>query len=348
MAIILGILKILGIVVLIILGIMLCFLFCVLFGPICYRLEGSYKEQCPYAKGSVSFFGPFLKVTFGYIDKEGLWYRVRLLFFTLFSNDSEFLEKKQRKQQKKANAQKVRKQQKEEKQRKKKAKIQQREEQKERKRTDTKQQEEKEVKEKLETLEKEKSNLKCDAVEGKEDNSKMKNTAWEQEKKITKQKKYKKKRNKKTFFQWIREKMTKLLHGFKNKWKRFCKVKKKIQLLIKLKNAETTKLAYKAVKKECAFVVKHCKPRKVKGEVAFGFKDPCQTGEVLAVCGVLYPLFRDKIQVIPYFEEPLLRAEIALKGHIQIVFIAVAACKIYTNKFIKKTIERWERITGGK
>lgn len=83
MHILLLILKIIGIALLVILGVVLTLILLLLFVPFCYRAEGSYYEARPYAMIRVRYLFPLLHVFVQYKD-ETLEGKVKLFGFTIY------------------------------------------------------------------------------------------------------------------------------------------------------------------------------------------------------------------------------------------------------------------------
>lgn len=81
----------------------------------------------------------------------------------------------------------------------------------------------------------------------------------------------------------------------------------------------------------------HILPRKVRGHVTVGFEDPSMTGQLLAAAGVLYPLYREQIQITPVFDRQVLEGEVKIKGRIFGVAFAWTAWKIYRNQDVRIT-----------
>ena len=82
MAIFLTILKVIGIILLILLGIILLFIALILFTPISYRLSAVHNEDQTKANVKVGFL--FIKALAGYEKGVGLDYSVKALFFKVF------------------------------------------------------------------------------------------------------------------------------------------------------------------------------------------------------------------------------------------------------------------------
>ena len=89
------------------------------------------------------------------------------------------------------------------------------------------------------------------------------------------------------------------------------------------------------------------KPRVIKGSVHYGFHDPAITGEVLAGISMFYPVVAPHFEIVPDFLEACFEGEVTIKGHIRLIHVALAAVTLFLDRTIKKTIKRFQRITGG-
>lgn len=139
-----------------------------------------------------------------------------------------------------------------------------------------------------------------------------------------------------------------LSEKIKNKWesikasfKNLCeKVKslleKKDRIMELLKN-ETHVAAYQKVKKELFFILKKWKPRKSRIQLHFGFEDPCTTGQVLAVIGIIYPFLGDDLVVEPDFEKQIFKGNIYVKGIVRCSHLAGAAIRLLLSKKVRTT-----------
>lgn len=107
-------------------------------------------------------------------------------------------------------------------------------------------------------------------------------------------------------------------------------------------NQETMKLILRQVKA----LFRHILPRKVQGQVTFGFDDPYLTGQVLAGASLFYAWYGQKIDFIPVFEEPVLDGELKLKGRIRLGTLLWCCLRVYLNKNFRVLLKRW-RNEGG-
>lgn len=83
----------------------------------------------------------------------------------------------------------------------------------------------------------------------------------------------------------------------------------------------------------------HVMPRKYKGFLRIGMKDPAWTGRILSILGILYPLYREKIKIIPEFEQTVFEGEILLAGRIRAFVLLRIGLGLYLNRELKQLIK---------
>ncbi|MEF9997508.1 MAG: DUF2953 domain-containing protein [Lachnospiraceae bacterium] len=83
--------------------------------------------------------------------------------------------------------------------------------------------------------------------------------------------------------------------------------------------------------------MKFLKPKKLKAKIHFGFEDPYNTGQVLAIVSVLYPFFGSHIIVDPDFEHQVFDGNFYIKGHIRVVYIIIIAWNLFWDKNVRTT-----------
>lgn len=94
-------------------------------------------------------------------------------------------------------------------------------------------------------------------------------------------------------------------------------------------------------KKELSWMFKKLKPDKFEADFIVGMEDPAATGEILAVCGMLYPLIGPNIRVVGDFECEKMRIEgrLYMRGRIRAFTFLRIAIRIYFNRNIKQLIK---------
>lgn len=102
---------------------------------------------------------------------------------------------------------------------------------------------------------------------------------------------------------------------------------------------EPFKRSFALCKDELSAIGKSLQPDKWEAQMIIGLDDPAATGEVLAVCGMLYPLFAGHVNVAGDFEKKRLEGCVLIKGKIRMFTFLHAVVRIYFNKDIKKLIK---------
>lgn len=98
---------------------------------------------------------------------------------------------------------------------------------------------------------------------------------------------------------------------------------------------ERVMAALGVVKLHLQRLLKHILPKKIKGQVVYGFEDPCTTGQVLAGISVLYPVYYKHLSISPDFSGQILNGNIDFKGRIYVVYLLKSALAIFFNKNIQ-------------
>lgn len=102
--------------------------------------------------------------------------------------------------------------------------------------------------------------------------------------------------------------------------------------------------AFKFVKKEFGILARHLRPRRIRGVVTFGFEDPYRTGQVLAGLSILYPFYGENVEIYPDFEQKILVGDLYIKGHIRMVHLASLLCRLFFNRYIRRTYRDYKKI----
>ena len=100
---------------------------------------------------------------------------------------------------------------------------------------------------------------------------------------------------------------------------------------------ENHKAAFTHGKKELVWVKRFLKPKKLRVKLHFGFEDPYHTGQVLALCGMLYAFVGENMDLEPDFEKRVLEGSVYVKGRLRTVHMAVFAAKMLLDKNIRST-----------
>lgn len=119
---------------------------------------------------------------------------------------------------------------------------------------------------------------------------------------------------------------------FADRIKRICEKASSLRETVEdEENQKTVRLLISRVK----YLLHHLRFRKFEGRLAFGFEDPATVGRMLAVLSMFYPLYGECFTITPVFDHTLFEGEIALKGHVRLIHILIAAIQLMMNKKIR-------------
>lgn len=99
---------------------------------------------------------------------------------------------------------------------------------------------------------------------------------------------------------------------------------------------ETFQRSFALCKGELLTIARSLKPKRFEATLVVGTDDPALTGEILAVCGMLYPILGPKVNVAGDFEKKRLEGRVFVKGKLRLFTFIRAAVRIYFNKEIRK------------
>lgn len=122
------------------------------------------------------------------------------------------------------------------------------------------------------------------------------------------------------------------LHQIKEKWY-------KIKAFIK---DEINKAGLSRSLKSLLNILKHIRPKKLQVNLQFGTGDPCSTGQVLGVLSVFYGYYGKSIQLIPNFNESVLKGTIFCIGRIRLLTLLIICIKLILDKKFKQLLNNFK------
>jgi len=107
-----------------------------------------------------------------------------------------------------------------------------------------------------------------------------------------------------------------------------------------------TKRAAKYVMKKVVKILKSIRPRKCKGDVTFGLRDPKTMGMICGYSGMLYPVYHKAIDVKPVFgaDHTVIDGEIEIKGRIILMTIVARAVPILFKKDCRRVWKDFKKL----
>ena len=301
--IILTILKVIGILLLAVLGLVLFFLLSALFVPVCYRMWGKRTATVLEGKASVSWLFGLIRLSVGYVDSQS---KLELYLFGIpllaLKDRIDRWRKKHRKPGKRMRQGKS---------------------------SDTKP---------ADQMRKDNQAVQVKEPAEKPVQDQVDSDSTEQEPDTAA-----------VIFQKIKEILLKIwrfpgrvlerIRKSRLTFRQFCdKIKKWYRFL----QMDDTKQALLFLKGKGFLVLRHMLPVNIQGNLHFGFEDPSITGQVLAVAGMVYPLYGETFRLIPGVEQQVCGGEGNLKGRVFGGYLLLQAWQIYRCKEIRRTYQRFQ------
>lgn len=295
------ILKIIGIALAVILGLVLFVVLVVLFVPIRYRARIIYKPEHLEVTGRVSFLFSMLSVTVRYLEK--FTYQGRLFGFAFLDSERKKKPKKQKKEEQSKQEE---------------VEIEQEEPQ-----LLEEQEEPKQVEPVVEEIEEPTLDEVLDEM--------IEEQAVETGEPIAEEKI--------SFFEKIRLKVEQIRETIDTIIRKIKKIWHQKEAVQQILEKPRTKRAISFTFGKVIKMLRHILPRKLKGYLIFGSGDPATTGKVLAVLGIVYAKTGPLIDITPNFEEKQLECDLEIRGKIQIIVLVVLAVQIILNKEVRQLIQ---------
>lgn len=120
--------------------------------------------------------------------------------------------------------------------------------------------------------------------------------------------------------------------SFADRIKRICE---KLSSLRAAVEDEENQKAFRLLISRVKYLLHHLRFRRFEGRLRFGFDDPAMMGWILGVLSLFYPLYGESFTITPVFDHTLFEGEIALKGHVRLIHILIAAIQLMMNKKIR-------------
>lgn len=102
---------------------------------------------------------------------------------------------------------------------------------------------------------------------------------------------------------------------------------------------ETHKKAFLKLKNEAFHLLKKLKPKKIQGEITFGFEDPSLTGRLLAWISMIYPWIGEHTDITPDFEHRTLSGDLSIRGRLYVITPVVTAIRLILSKAVRRSFK---------
>lgn len=134
----------------------------------------------------------------------------------------------------------------------------------------------------------------------------------------------------------ITEKIKCTYHKFCDKINEITEKKDKISDFL---TDETHKNAFLKLKNEAFHLLKKLKPKKIQGEITFGFEDPSLTGRLLAWISMIYPWIGEHTDITPDFEHRTLSGDLSIRGRLYVITPVVTAIRLILSKAVRRSFK---------
>lgn len=329
MSVVLTILKIIGIILLILLGLVLLIGSLILFVPIRYQLLLQCDQDIE-VRAVISYLLHFIHVSIGYHEKKPNG-KIRILgipVYNFFPTEEQQKKKEEREKRKREKDRKKRQKQKTKKKREKKSK---------------KASKQQEVQLPNSKIAQNKTGTKSVKYSGSSETISsdgvidhtgldQKEEGWLKKVKNTYGKV-------KVFFQKVVDKVKKLKYTIIDFCNKLRQGKDILLWYLDVFSRDESISAIKKAKYQLGRLWKHITPREIRGYFRFGFEDPSTTGDVFSKLCMLYPFYANHIIIIPDFENNTFKGELFMKGRIRIATLLHIGWKIIFDKEIRNLYE---------
>lgn len=103
--------------------------------------------------------------------------------------------------------------------------------------------------------------------------------------------------------------------------KKKLRVQRKLERIKRFWNLDCTAKTRAYLKKYTGSVLRHIRPRKVKGWVHYGFDDPCKTGQVTGYLSVMPFAYQKDLSLEPDFYNKVIEGHVYMRGHIRLGYL---------------------------
>lgn len=93
-------------------------------------------------------------------------------------------------------------------------------------------------------------------------------------------------------------------------------------------------------------LLKHALPKKIHGFLKFGFEDPSDTGRMLEILAVFYPIYKDNFKIVPMFYDEIIYMDISFKGKLLLFYILYILLKVWFNEDFDRAYKLFKNRKG--
>ena len=161
---------------------------------------------------------------------------------------------------------------------------------------------------------------------------------------IPKEKEEKEKKVKEaSFFEKISAYRDKIKYTFQKICANIKSLTKKKEKLQRFLTNEIHKKAFSRTIKELKRLLRYLRPKKLEGNIEFGFQDPAHTGYLLAGISIIYPLIGEYVDIRADFEHEVLNGSLLAEGKLRLLYVLIPAWNLFFDRNVKVTYRHLRR-----
>lgn len=141
----------------------------------------------------------------------------------------------------------------------------------------------------------------------------------------------------------IRNTYDKIIDSLENFEKKLNDLSDNIHYYRIILESELFERTFEKCKKKLIRFLKEIKPRVFEIDLEVGFEDPYTTGEVLAIAGMLYPVIGRNVRIYSNFEDEVIRGHGRIRGRKFIITIVTLFIWYKTDKDLNKLIRLFKK-----
>lgn len=107
--------------------------------------------------------------------------------------------------------------------------------------------------------------------------------------------------------------------------------------------SDTFKNAFHVSQKQLHRIIKNIRPQKCDIRLALGTGDPASTGQILALYGMMYPFIGNNVFIDADFENKIAEGKFLIKGRVTLMILLISAFRIYRDKNIRHLLRLLKR-----
>ena len=129
----------------------------------------------------------------------------------------------------------------------------------------------------------------------------------------------------------------------KNVYDKIIDIKRNINYYIDILKSDSFHKAYDISKTELNKLLISLKPKSIKGTINFGAEDPALTAQVFGLYTIVHTFYFKKLYFNPCFEEEIIDIDVTIKGYIRVITVVIIALKLLFNKNIKYVMKQFKK-----